>query len=41
MNVAQSNVESNLFLAKSGTEEGTDQEWLINSGCSNHMTRKR
>ena len=41
MNVAKSNAESNLFMANNGTEEGIDQSWLIDSGCSNHVTGKR
>ena len=40
VNVAESNAESNLFMAKNGSEEGTDQQWFIDSGCSNHMTGK-
>ncbi|XP_039131784.1 uncharacterized protein LOC120268441 [Dioscorea cayenensis subsp. rotundata] len=37
----ESNAESNLFMANNGTEEGLDEAWLIDSGCSNHMTGKR
>lgn len=28
-------------MANNGKKEGIDEPWLIDSGCSNHMTHKR
>lgn len=44
MNVVEStkgNEDSNIFMAHCEEVGSEDRAWLINSGCSNHMTGRR
>ena len=41
MNDAEENEVSNLFMAFNKTENSAGTVWLVDSGCSNHMTRMK
>ena len=41
MNDAEENEHSNLFMALNKAENSAVSVWLVDSGCSNHMTRMK
>lgn len=39
--VTEEKKEANLFMVNHESDEFTDSTWIIDSGCSNHMTGAR
>lgn len=39
--VSEEEEASNVFVASSSSGTSTSSMWLVDSGCSNHMTGKR